>query len=88
MPPRKFPRFCDPEEFVQDHDKQNHGDTIYIRCPVCDGPAFFELAKRYGQCYTCNEVLKLHKHYKAWSNEAILARCDFDLPLYHRQMSR
>src|SRR6266481_2219662 len=78
-PTRNLPRFCDPEEFVQDPGKQNHFPTVYIRCLACGGPAWFNLADRYGQCYICHKVHKLHKHYKAWSDDAIGARCDLTL---------
>ena len=28
-PKRNVPRFCDPDEFVQDPGKQNHFPTVY-----------------------------------------------------------
>ena len=89
MPPtRNFPRFCDPDEFEQDPGKQNHFPTVYIRCLDCGGPAWFNISKRAGQCYTCDKVHKLHKHYKDWSDDAIVAQCDLTLPDYHTPTSR
>ena len=89
MPPtRNFPRFCDPNEFEQDPGKQNHFPTVYIRCLDCEGPAWFNISKRAGQCYTCGKVHKLHKHYKDWSDDAIVAQCDLTLPAYQIPTSR
>src|SRR5712691_4413957 len=82
---RAFPRFCDPEDFVQDTGKQNHFPTVYIRCLDCGGPAWFNIAKRYGQCYACDKVHKFHQHYRTWSDDAIIARCDLTLPAYQTQ---
>jgi hypothetical protein len=89
MPPtRNLPRFCDPDEFDQDPGKQNHFPTVYVRCLDCGGPAWFSITKRYGQCYTCGKVHKLHKHYKDWSDADIVAQCDLTLPAYQTQTSR
>jgi Toprim-like len=89
MPPsRNLPRFCDPDEFVQDPGKQNHFPTVYIRCLDCGGPAWFNLSDRYGQCYICDKVHKLHSHFKDWSDADIVARCDLTLPAYRTQTSR
>lgn len=87
-PYKNLPRFCDPEEFVQDPGKQNHFPTVYIRCLDCGGPAWFNIAKRAGQCYTCAKVHKFHKHYKEWSDDAILAQCDLTLPAYRTRVSQ
>src|SRR4030095_11374191 len=88
MPPtRNLPRFCDPDEFHQDPGKQNHFPTVYVRCLDCGGPAWFNIAKRAGQCYTCGKVHKLHQHYKAWSDADIVAQCDLTLPAYQTQTS-
>src|SRR2546426_205600 len=86
-PYRNLPCFCDPDEFEQDKGKQNHIPTVYIRCLDCGGPAWFNISKRYGQCYTCDKVHKLHRHYKDWSDEAILARCDLALPAYRTRVN-
>ena len=88
QPHRNFPRFCDPEVFVQDPGKQNHFPTVYIRCLDCEGPAWFNIADRYGQCYTCAKVHKLHKHYKDWSDADIVAQCDLILPGTHTRVSQ
>ena len=87
MPPkRNLPRFCDPDEFDQDTGKQNHYPTVYIRCLDCDGPAWFNISKRYGQCYICDKVHKLHRHYQDWSDADIVARCDLTLPAYRTRV--
>ena len=83
-----LPRFCDPEEFSQDPRKTNHGSTLYVRCLDCGGPAWFDLSKRVGQCYTCSTIHKLHKHYKHWSDDAILDACDLRLPDYYMPGTR
>jgi len=81
-PQRNFPRFCDPDEFEQDQNKKNYMPIVYIRCLDCGGPAWFNISKRYGQCYTCEKVHKLHRHYREWSDDAIVARCDLTLPAF------
>jgi hypothetical protein len=89
MPPtRNLPRFCAPDEFDQDPGKQNHFPTVYVRCLDCGGPAWFNISKRAGQCYTCGKVHKLHQHYQDWSDDAIVAQCDLTLPAYRTQTSR
>jgi len=85
---REFPRFCDPSEFSQDKGKSNHGRTIYVRCLECDGPAYFDVEKRYGQCYSCSKVHKLHKHYKNWSDDDIFDAIGIDASVYHRQVGK
>ena len=87
-PQRNLPRFCDPDEFVQDEGKQNHFPTVYIRCLDCGGPAWFNISKRAGQCYTCGKVHKLHKHYKDWSDDAVVTRCDLTLPATRTRVSQ
>jgi hypothetical protein len=83
-----LPRFCDPDDFVQDKGKQNHFPIVYVRCLDCGGPAWFDISKRAGQCYTCDKVHKLHKHYKAWSDADIAAQCDLTLPAHRSRISQ
>ena len=85
---RNLPRFCHPDEFDQDPGKQNHFPTVYIRCLDCGGPAWFNITKRAGQCYTCGKVHKLHQHYKDWSDADIAAQCDLTLPAYRTRVSQ
>ena len=85
---KTYPRFFDPSEIIQDREKSNHGTTIYIRCLDCDGPAWFDVAKRYGQCYICSKVQKLHKQYKAWIDEDIFDAFGIDASVYRRQVNQ